>query len=143
MLKIVKTSIAVLLCSLSVVVFAAKDAKVVAVENYMKALNTADIEIIKSMYAKNATVEDPVGTPLKEGHEAVVKFYAEGAFKGNLSAELSGPVRVAGDSAAFSFNVIFNGMKMEIIDVFEFNQANEVVSMKAYWSNANITPLKK
>lgn len=128
--------------SLSMTALSATDAKVQVVEDYVTALNTADIEIIKKMYANNATVEDPVGTPLKVGHTDIVKFYAEGAFKGKLFAELTGPVRVAGNSAAFSFNVHFNGMKMEIIDVFEFNEKNQVVSMKAYWSNANISPLK-
>ena len=143
MMKTIRAALYFSLCMLSMMVMAGKDPKVLAVENYIKALNTKDIKIIESMYAKNATVEDPVGAPVKEGHAEVVKFYAEGAFKGEISAELTGPVRVAGDSAAFEFTVYFNGMKMEVIDVFEFNKDNQVVSMKAYWSNANISPMKK
>ncbi len=114
------------------------------VKNYVKSLNTKDISIIKSMYAKDATVSDPWGTEPKVGYDAIVKFYAEGAYheKAQLSAELTGPIRVAGDSAAFSFNVFFNGMKLEVIDVFEFNEEGKVQVMKAYWSNANITPMK-
>lgn len=139
----IKSLLLAALFALSAMAMAEKDQKVQVVENYIKSLNTSDIAIIKAMYAENATVEDPVGTPVKEGHAAVVNFYAEGAFKGEISAELTGPVRVAGDSAAFEFTVYFNGMKMEVIDVFEFNKENKVVSMKAYWSNANISPMQK
>ena len=115
------------------------------VRNYVNAINTKDISIIKAMYAKNATVSDPLGTEPKVGFDAVIKFYEDGAFNENsqLSAELTGPIRVAGNSAAFSFNVIFNGVKIEVIDVFEFNEKGQVEVMKAYWSNANISPLKK
>lgn len=111
--------------------------------NYVKALNTKDISIIKAMYAKNATVSDPLGTAPKVGLDAVIKFYAEGAFnkEAQLSAELTGPVRVAGNSAAFAFNVFFNGMKLDVVDVFEFNDEGKVEVMKAYWSTANITPM--
>jgi len=118
-------------------------AREAVVKNYIKALNTKDIEIIKAMYAKNASVSDPWGTPPKQGFDAVVKFYAEGAFhkEAQLSAKLTGPIRVAGDSAAFPFDVIFNGMRLEVIDVFEFDQEGKVHTMKAFWSNANITPL--
>ena len=117
--------------------------RVAVVNNYVKALNTKDISIIKAMYAPNATVHDPLGTEPKSGFDAVVKFYAEGAFnkQAQLSAELTGPVRVAGNSAAFSFNVFFNGLKLEVIDVFEFNKEGKVEVMRAYWSNANISPI--
>lgn len=115
------------------------------VRNYVKALNTKDIAIIKAMYAKDATVSDPLGTPAKVGFDSIVAFYDKGAFnpQANLSAELTGPIRVAGNAAAFSFNVFFNGMKLEVIDVFEFNQDGKVQTMKAYWSNANISPMAK
>ena len=59
----------------------------------------------------------------------------------DLSAELTGPIRVAGNFAAFSFNLYVNGLKMEVIDVFEFNENNQVTSLKAYWSPANISPV--
>ena len=124
----------------SLAVFANPDPKVVAVENYIEALNNKDIEFIKSLYADNATAEDPVGSEVLEGHAAVVALYADGAFKSDLSAELTGPIRVAGNSAAFSFNLYVSGMKMEVIDVFEFNEDNKVTSLKAYWSFSNLSP---
>ncbi len=116
-----------------------QNAKVTAVETYMKALNDADMSLIEALYANDATVEDPYGTEAKVGIEAIKEFYAQG-FAAGLKAELTGPVRVAGDSAAFPFNVLFAGNVMEVIDVFQFNDNDEVISMKAYWSEANIKP---
>jgi steroid delta-isomerase len=124
----------------SLAVLAYPDPKVVAVENYIEALNNEDIEFIKALYADDATAEDPVGSEILEGHAAVIALYADGAFKSDLTAELTGPIRIAGNSAAFSFNLYVNGMKMEVIDVFEFNEDNKVTSLKAYWSFANLSP---
>ncbi|CAA0117026.1 Steroid Delta-isomerase [BD1-7 clade bacterium] len=115
------------------------EAKTQAVETYMKALNDADMSLIEALYSDNATVEDPYGTEAKEGIEAIKAFYTQ-AFDAGLKAELTGPIRVAGDSAAFPFNVLFAGNVMEIIDVFQFDGNDKVVSMKAYWSEANIKP---
>ncbi len=142
MLKTMQLIVVLCITCFSSIVIASKDAKVEVVENYIKALNTKDITIISSMYSKNATLEDPVGTPIKQGHEQIMNFYKEGAFQGDIAAELSGPIRIAGDSAAFSFVVFFNGMKIEVIDVFVFDQRDKVTSMKAYWSNANVSPIK-
>lgn len=117
------------------------DPKVAAVEGYIEALNNRDIEFIRNLYAEDATAEDPVGSEVLKGHEAIIALYADGPFKSNLTAELTGPIRVAGNSAAFSFNLYVSGMKMEVIDVFEFNRDNKVVSLQAYWSLANVSPV--
>jgi steroid delta-isomerase len=114
------------------------EAKTQAVENYIKLLNEQSYAGLEALYAENATVEDPYGTPAKTGMAEIKEFYKIG-FEAGVSAELTGPIRVAGDSAAFSFNVLFNGMKMEVIDVFQFDENDKVVSMKAYWSEANIS----
>ena len=114
------------------------EAKTEAVYLYMRALNEHNPALLEQLYAENATVEDPHGTKEHSGIDAIKIFYNT-AFEAKITAELTGPVRVAGDSAAFSFNVAFNGMLMEIIDVFQFNADNKVISMKAYWSKVNIS----
>ena len=45
------------------------------VENYMKAVSTVDLDLIRDIYADNATVEDPVGSEPHEGIEAILKFF--------------------------------------------------------------------
>lgn len=113
--------------------------KTQAVVNYITLLNTHSADMLEALYADDATVEDPYGTEPHTGIEAIKSFYSK-AFDAKISAKLTGQVCVAGDSAAFSFQVNFNGMIMDIIDVFQFNDSNKVISMKAYWSEANITP---
>ena len=91
----------------------------------------------KDMFADNATVEDPVGSEIKEGKDAIVEFY-QGAFEMGALLELDGAARVAGNSVAFAFTVIIGEMRISPIDVFEVNQDGKVVSMKAYWGADNM-----
>ena len=49
---------------------------------------------------------------------------------------------IAGDFAAFAFTVLLNmggkDMRVDVIDTFRFNEANEVIEMKAYFGPANM-----
>ena len=108
-----------------------------AVAQYIEAFDKADLSIIQSLFAENATVEDPVGTPLHTGIEAITAFY-KSAFDMGVKLELNGKPRCAGNAVAFSFDVVMTGMKISPIDVFELNDAGKVQSMKAYWGPDNI-----
>ena len=106
------------------------------VENYIKAVSTVDLDMIRDIYAENATVEDPVGSVPHEGIEAILKFY--GAMKGmGVKLELTGNVRCAGSAVAFPFQAKIGPVTMEIIDVFEFDTSGKVISMRAYWGPDN------
>lgn len=114
------------------------EAKIAAVHQYVEAFEKADINIIKALYADNATVEDPVGTDAHTGIEAIIAFY-EGALQSGVKLTLTGTPRCAGNSVAFPFMVKAPGMGIEVIDVFEFNEAGKVCSMRAYWGEENVT----
>ncbi len=109
-------------------------------DNYLKGLNEQNLELIMSLYADNATVEDPVGSEIVSGKEAVYKFYS-GAVTMDLSLMRTGPVRVAGVEAAFPFQLRMDvdGVPMvtDIIDVFHFNEEGKIVSMRAFWGPSN------
>lgn len=107
-------------------------AKIKVVHRYVEAFEKNDMGIIREIYAEDAIVEDPVGTPLHEGIEAVCAFY-EGALASGAKLELTGTPRCAGNAVAFPFQVVMPGMTIEIIDVFEFNDAGKINSMRAYW----------
>lgn len=77
-------------------------------DNYLRGLNEQNLELILSLYADNATVEDPVGSPVRKGKAALREFYT-GAVKMDLQLTRTGPVRVAGHEAAFPFQ-----LRMEI-----------------------------
>jgi steroid Delta-isomerase len=112
--------------------------KVAVVENYIQVFANSDINRIKEIYAEDATVEDPVGSEVHCGIAAILEFYRQGIAAG-AKLELTGPPRCAGNAVAFPFCCTASGMKIQVIDVFEFNSAGKVVSMKAYWGPENVT----
>jgi|SRR5579862_1886158 len=112
--------------------------KIAVVEKYLQAFATTDMNLIRDIYAEDATVEDPVGSEVRHGITAVVEFYQQ-AFSARAKLELTGPPRCAGNAVAFAFCVNVSGMKVDAIDVFEFNSVGKVVSMKAYWGPENVT----
>jgi steroid Delta-isomerase len=111
-----------------------------AVERYIASVSAGDIDAIVSLYAEDATLEDPVGSAPVAGHEAIRAFY-ERATKMGIRLEATGPVRVAGNEAAFPFRVSTEGgpkMTIDVIDVFRFDEAGKVVAMRAYWGKENM-----
>tara|TARA_R110000823_G_scaffold210224_5_gene340479 strand:- start:19739 stop:20095 length:357 start_codon:yes stop_codon:yes gene_type:complete len=114
----------------------AKD-KIAMVHRYVEAFDKQDMDIIRSMYADDATVEDPVGTDLHTGMDAICGFY-EGALGSGAKLQLTGVPRCAGNAVAFPFQVSMGDMLVDIIDVFEFNAEGKVKSMKAYWGPENM-----
>jgi len=112
--------------------------KIAMVHKYVEAFESADMALIKDIYAVDARVEDPVGTEIHDGIEAVCAFY-EGALASGAKLALTGEPRCSGNAVAFPFQVQMPGMIVDIIDVFEFNHEGKVNSMKAYWGPENIT----
>ena len=110
--------------------------KVALVHKYVEAFANSDMDLIREIYAGDAVVEDPVGTDPHVGIEAVCGFY-QGAFSMGVTLELTGTPRCAGNAVAFPFQVHAGEMRMEIIDVFEFNEQGKVCSMRAYWGPDN------
>lgn len=111
--------------------------KIKVVEKYVEAFATSDMNLIREIYADDARVEDPVGTPVHEGIDAVCTFY-EGALASGARLTLTGKPCCAGNAVAFTFQVIMPGMTIDIIDVFEFDQHGKVNSMKAYWGQESV-----
>ena len=112
--------------------------KIAVINKYVEAFDKKDISIIKSIYADNAVVEDPVGSDPYRGINDILAFYEQGLSMG-AKLSLTDKPRCAGKSVAFSFIVTVGAMKIDVTDVFEFNDAGKIVSMKAYWGPENIT----
>lgn len=111
--------------------------KIAAVHKYVEAFDKQDMDIIRDIYADDARVEDPVGTDVHDGIEAVCAFY-EGALQSGAKLVLSGEPRCSGNAVAFPFQVVMPGVEIDIIDVFEFNDAGKVNNMRAYWGPENM-----
>jgi steroid delta-isomerase len=111
--------------------------KIAVVHRYVEAFEKADMAIIREIYAADATVEDPVGSDIHVGIDAICAFY-EGALSSGAKLALTGTPRSAGNAVAFPFQAQMPGMAIEIIDVFEFDDAGKVNSMKAYWGPESV-----
>lgn len=109
-----------------------------ALQAYIDAFNSGSPEAVADLYAADATVEDPVGTPVKRGREEILKFYR---FTIGSGAKLiiDGPIRGShGNSAAIAFTAKVGPMTIHVIDVMTFNEAGKFTSMKAYFGPDDI-----
>ncbi len=118
------------------------EAMTAAVHAYVAAFDKADPAAVRDLFASDATVEDPVGSPPHVGHEAIHTFYAQ-SMKTGARLHLEGPVRIAGNAAAFAFSVklAIHGapQQIDVIDIFEFDEAGKVASMRAYFGPSNFS----
>jgi steroid delta-isomerase len=109
------------------------------VETYIQSLSRDDVDGVVALFSENATVEDPVGSEVIIGKPAIKAFYGQ-AVAGNLQLELLGPVRCASNELVFPFVCRADGtMAIDIIDHFVVNDEGLIVSMRAFWSEANIS----
>ncbi|MFM0176588.1 nuclear transport factor 2 family protein [Paraburkholderia sediminicola] len=106
--------------------------------DYIEAFNAADAARVAALFADNASVEDPVGTPVKEGRGEIDAFYAYATSLG-ARLELMAPPRGShGDSASISFRVHITSQDgqpahIDVTDVMDFDAAGQIVRMRAYW----------
>jgi steroid delta-isomerase len=110
------------------------------VEQYLKALNAQDLDGIVALYTEDASIEDPVGTPVLTGKDAIRAFYSKATCI-KLEVELLGDARIAGAYVAFPFAITLptetGPMRMEVIDTFKLSKQGLITEMKAYWSEEN------
>ncbi len=114
---------------------------VAVVEAYVAAFDRGDADAVADLFAADATVEDPVGSPPHVGRDAIRGFYAASMQTG-AKLRLEGPVRTANDSAAFAFSVHLThgggAMQIDVIDIFRFEAGGKVAAMQAYFGPDNM-----
>jgi steroid delta-isomerase len=104
---------------------------------YVELVSAGDSDAVAALYARDATVEDPIGTPLKRGREEIRLFYKSTGGAAKLA--LSGPVRVCGREAAAPMVATLQGPDgkrafIDIIDFMTFDEEGLITSMRAFWS---------
>ncbi|WP_405161696.1 nuclear transport factor 2 family protein [Nocardia sp. NBC_01499] len=113
------------------------------VEQYVKLVGAGPTEAIVELYAPDATVEDPVGTPVRNGHAAIREFYDVIAALDRDTELRPEAVRIVGNEAAFMFTMVtrMGGQRFTVrpIDVMEFDDAGKITRMRAYWSQQDMT----
>lgn len=101
-----------------------------AQEAYIAAINAKDLKAILALYADDAVVEDPAGSPPKRGKQ-IEEFYA-GVVKGTPKLEIVTVNPSTADSSAMFFQVKAGPVSIDVIDVMTFNAAGKITGMRAY-----------
>ena len=111
-------------------------------ERYPELVTKGDVDAIVALYTDDATIEDPIGSPLHRGREAIRAFYEASA--GAAVMKRTGPVHVAGSEAATPLMVLIGPegqqQALDIISVMTFDDAGSVTSMRAFWSMDAMRP---
>jgi steroid Delta-isomerase len=107
---------------------------------------TADREGWLALFAADATVEDPIGSDLHVGTEAIGAFWdMTHGLADTVHLTLSDYVKVAGNEAAFAMDARMETggdvMGMRIIDVMTFDDDAKITSQRAYWSFEDVGPV--
>jgi steroid delta-isomerase len=106
------------------------------VNRYLELLATGKADDVLTLYAADATIEDPIGSDVRRGHDAIHEFYAgfQDAKKDTELAEL----RIAGSEAAFLWHLTLDagGSRTRIspISMMAFDEEARITSMRAFWS---------
>ena len=114
---------------------------VAVVHAYVDGFERGDLDALVSLFAPDATVEDPVGTPPRRGIDEIRDFYAVSIATG-AKLELLGEPRCAADYVAFPFAVKleWQGKRqvIEVIDTFRINDDGKITEMRAFFGPANM-----
>jgi len=110
------------------------------VENYVKAVATGTVDDVLALYAEGATVEDPVGTPVRTTEAEIREFY--GMVEPLTQTGGVVTLKIAQNNAAFLFRLVTHlgdqDLVMEVIDVMTFDDDAKITSMRAFWSEEDM-----
>lgn len=113
-------------------------------ERYPDLVSRADIDAIVDLYAEDGKIEDPIGSELHVGREAIRKFYERTI--GSVTMKQTGPVRTAGNEAATPLVVLIGSgdrrMAIDIISAMVFDEKGKIASMRAWWSGDAMRPAR-
>ncbi len=116
------------------------DAAVAAVTRYLALVADGTADEIAALYAEDATLEDPVGSDVLTGREAIRAFYA--TLEGLSVTTTLITVRACAGEAAFHFRVETDTgagvATMEPLEVMTFAPDGKITSMRAWWSDADL-----
>jgi steroid Delta-isomerase len=113
------------------------------VNRYLEFVAKGTADDIVTLYTAQATIEDPVGSDLRRGQDAVREFYVaiEGVKKETELAQL----RISGSEAAFLWHLTLDGgdsrTRISPISTMLFDQDAKITSMRAFWSPSDVQVL--
>lgn len=110
------------------------------VKRYLELVASGTAAEIVALYADDATVEDPVGSPVTAGRAAIEAFYATFAEMPKTTELLT--LRTCGGEAAFHFRIVTDTgggtATMAPLEVMTFDDDGRIASMRAWWSDDDL-----
>lgn len=112
-----------------------------ALQAYIDQMNAGDAEGLVALFAPDATIEDPVGSPARAGAELGAWFRASAALKARLRAVTACRGSFARE-AALVFEVEYNAdgrrLRIRTLDVCQFNEDGLITNLRGYWGPADV-----
>ena len=117
-----------------------RDAIRATVENYVKSVASGTVDDVLALYAPGATVEDPVGTPVRATEAEIREFYGVVEPLAQTGEVIT--LKIAENNAAFVFRLVTHlgeqDLIMEVVDVMTFDDDARITSMRAFWSQEDM-----
>ena len=115
------------------------------IDAYVDAYGRNDKDAFLALWAEGGELEDPVGTPVHVGIEALGAFWDTARELVDRIELVPDEVVVCADQAAMVFTILARigdgGMRMRAVDVFRVDEAGRIASIHAYWDLAAAQPL--
>lgn len=115
-----------------------------ALQAYVDRTNAGDAPGLVALFAPDAVIEDPVGTPSRRGGEIAAWFADSVAFGARIT--LVAPIRGShANEAAMAFDVEFTPpgsprLRIRSVDVCKFDEAGLITSLRAFWGPDDMGP---
>ncbi len=107
---------------------------------YVAYVSAGDVDGIVSLYARDATIEIPVGGRVQRGIDAIRAFYAENELAQKL--EITGPSCIAGNEGAVNMKArIAQDGQLLVIDVAAIDDEGRLTRLRAFFDLANARPV--
>lgn len=121
------------------------DAIRTTITSYMQRFSAKDRDGWLALFAPDATVEDPVGSPVRHGMSEIGAFFDEShAAPDSIELVPDGPAIVLGNEASFRFTVradlagtVFT---LVAIDVMTFDDEARITSQRAFVDHSTMAP---
>ncbi len=115
------------------------------VSTYCTAESAKDRARWLSLFAPDATHEDPVGAPVNRGLEAIGAFFDAGAGQMDLDLHATAPPIVVGNEALVFLEVhVRHGAERlvlaPIVDHMVFDDEGRITALRAFFDPAGIAP---
>lgn len=108
------------------------------VESYVALVADGTAAQVADLYADDATVEDPVGSEVRRGREAILEFY--GGLEGLEATTTLYTAKIAAGEAVFSFTLVTKvgdqSYTVSPIDHMVFDEDGRITAMRAFWDPA-------